>query len=102
MTGKTQRNAKGQFVAGNKGGGRKKMPDEVKKLFTDATPEAAQLLINTMNDAKVPLQLRLDCANRIIERVYGKAAQPLTTSNEEEGLKVLIEIEGASGAGTEA
>ncbi len=93
----TERNSKGQFTVGNKGGGRKKMPEDVKRMFIDATPEAAQLLIDTMNNEKNPLQLRLDCANKIVERVYGKAAQPLTTAEEAEGMKISIEIEGADG-----
>ena len=94
-----QRNEKGRFVAGNKGGGRRKVPDEVKKMFLAATPDATRLLIETMNNEDAPLKIRIDCANTVIERVYGKAAQPLTTADEAESLKVLIEIEGAkSGA----
>lgn len=90
-----KRNAKGQFTKGNTEGGRKKIPEDVRKMFVDATPEAAHLLIETMHNTEAPLKMRIDCANTIIERVYGKAAQPLTTADEAESLKVLIEIEGA-------
>ena len=89
-----ERNEKGQFVQGNKGGGRKKMPEEVKQMFVDATPEAAQLLIDTMKNKATAIQLRIECANKIIERVYGKAAQPLTANEAGESLKVLIEVAG--------
>ena len=96
------RNSKGRFVKGNKAGGRKKIPEEVKQMLLAATPDATQLLIDTMRDEEAALNLRLDCANKIIERVYGKAAQPLTTANEAEGLKVLIEIEGMKDDGVKA
>lgn len=74
---KTERDTKGRFTAGNAGGGRKRLPAEVKEMFKAATPQAAKLLIDTMHDAAVKLETRLDCANRIIERVYGKPTQPI-------------------------
>lgn len=74
---KTDRDGKGRFAAGNKGGGRKKLPDDVKEMFRAATPNATRLLIDTMNDTGADLKLRIDCAERIIERVYGKPTQPI-------------------------
>lgn len=91
-----QRNEKGRFVAGNKGGGRRKVPDEVKKMFLAATPDATRLLIDTMNNEDAPLKIRVDCANTVIERVYGKAAQPLVAAEDTDGLKIRVEIIGES------
>ena len=71
------RNAKGQFVKGNAGGGRKPVPKEVREMLQAATTEAAQLLIDTMRDPEAKQNLRLDCAQEILNRVYGRAAQPL-------------------------
>ena len=50
---------------------------DAKELFKKATPEAAQLLIETVKNEDVKLDVRLDCANRILERVYGKASAPI-------------------------
>lgn len=77
VIGKDERDNKGRFVAGNTGGGRPKMPNEVKEMFKAATPRAAKLLIDMMEDEEQKPELRVDCANKIIERVYGKATQPI-------------------------
>ena len=46
-------------------------------MLTAACPDAVRLLIDTMGDPSVKRDLRIDCANTIIERVLGKAAQPI-------------------------
>lgn len=48
-------------------------------MLTAACPDAVRLLIDTMGDPSVKRDLRIDCANTIIERVLGKAAQPIIT-----------------------
>lgn len=67
----------GRFVAGNKSGGRKKIPDDVKDMLRAASAEAVQLLIDTMRDTDTRRELRVSCAETIIDRVYGKATQPI-------------------------
>lgn len=74
---KPDRDQNGRFLKGNKNGGRKKIPEEVKEMFRDATPAAAKLLIDTMHNENVRLDLRIDCANKILERAYGKPTQPI-------------------------
>lgn len=87
------RDSKGRFMAGNPGGGRKAMPDEVKEMFKAATPMAAQLLINMMQDDEQRPELRVDCANKIIERVYGKPTQPIDSDIDAKGLfEVMIKV----------
>ena len=73
----TERDGRGRFTVGNKGGGRKKIPQEVKEMLKGATREAAQLLITTMKDETVKAELRINCANEILNRVYGKPTQPI-------------------------
>jgi len=72
------RDALWRFVKGGKGiGGRKKIPDEVKRMYKEATPDAARLLIETMNNEKAKIEVRIACAEKIVDRVYGKSAKLL-------------------------
>lgn len=49
-------------------------------MLKAATADAAKLLIDTMNDPAAELKLRVDCAERVLDRVYGKASQPIEGS----------------------
>lgn len=73
------RDNSGKFVKGVSGNpnGRPAMPDEVKEMLKAATPRAAQLLIDVIDDTEQPINLRIDCANKVIERIYGKPNQPI-------------------------
>lgn len=73
----TRRDDKGRFLPGNKSGGRPVVPDDIKGMLKAAVPDAAQLLIDTMMDTETKQELRIKCAETIIERVYGKATQPI-------------------------
>lgn len=44
-------------------------------MFEAALPEAVQLLVNTMNNENTKVELRVQCANTIIDRVMGKPQQ---------------------------
>ncbi len=67
------------FPKGQSGnpGGRPKTDPEVKALLKGATPAAAQLLIQLMEDPDNRPELRKACAESILDRVYGKATQPI-------------------------
>lgn len=71
------RDEKGRFVVGNAGGGRKPVPDEVKEMLVAATPSAVQLLVDMMMDYGAPKDLRVRCAEVILNRVYGRPTQPI-------------------------
>lgn len=83
------RDKAGRFVKGNSGNpkGRVAVSPEVKEMFKSAAPEAVKLLIDTMNDPDVRVDMRVKCAETILERVYGKAVQPI-----EGGLENKVEI----------
>ena len=89
---KTERTANGRFTYGNRGGGRKEIPSDVREKLLAASPDAVKLLVDTMNDKGAELKLRLDCANRIIERVYGKPTQPID-GNLEGKIQILLSDE---------
>lgn len=76
----TRKRGKGRpFEKGQSGnpGGRKKMPEEVKEILRAAAPKAAELLVQMLDDPATPAKLRLQAAETVLDRVYGKASQPI-------------------------
>lgn len=68
--------AKKLFQKGNPGGGRKKIPANIKKAFEEATPEAVQTLIDLMRNSSDD-NVRLKAAKEICDRHLGKPVQPI-------------------------
>ncbi len=65
-----------------KGGGgtpaaKSKIEKETIETLKVATPAAAKLLVETMNNENLKIDVRLDAAKNIIDRVYGKSMQPI-------------------------
>ncbi|MCL2366654.1 MAG: DUF5681 domain-containing protein [Oscillospiraceae bacterium] len=107
---------KGQFRKGKSGnpGGRPPQPKEVKEMLKAATIPAVELLINTMNSEDTKPELRVRCAELLLDRTLGKAVQPLEanvttqtidwgeiTTDELRRLAVLDENQNDSTSGTE-
>ena len=69
----------GQFEKGKSGnpGGRPKMDDETKAILKAAAPEAAKLMVEMMKNPKIQPKLRMQAAEVVMDRVYGKATQPI-------------------------
>ncbi len=67
----------GRFLPGNKSGGRKRLPEESRKILQEAAPDACQLLVQTINDKDARLDLRVKCAMALLDRVYGRPAQSI-------------------------
>lgn len=53
--------------------GRAKVPEEVKAVLKAATPRAAQVLVELMENASP--KIRLAASQTVLDRVYGKATQ---------------------------
>lgn len=53
------------------------MDKAVKEMLKGATTQAAQLLIDLMEDPTAKPELRKACAETILDRVYGKSTQPI-------------------------
>ena len=75
----TGRDENGRFIKGVSGnpGGKPPTPEDVKEMLKASTAPAVKLLVDTMiNDTTKP-ELRVKCAEILIDRVMGKAVQPL-------------------------
>lgn len=68
--------------------GRKPIPQDVKDMLKAATKDAAKLLIDTMKNDSEKIDMRIKCAETILDRVYGKATQPIESDST---VKVILE-----------
>lgn len=74
-----------------RGQGRKKTPPEIKEMFEASCAEAVQLLINTMHDSNAKPELRVQCANEILNRGIGKPLQQTINENINVNLSETLE-----------
>ena len=84
--------------------GRPKETEEQKKEKRDAleilkaaAPDAAALLVSFANDPNVRGDLRIRCAETVMDRVYGRAAQPIDATATAEIRVVLGDAEDFGG-----
>ena len=72
------RDAAGRFLPGVSGNpkGRPRSPDEVRRQLQAAAPEAVRFLVETMNDSAQKPEMRLKCAEAVLDRLYGKTLPP--------------------------
>lgn len=84
--------ATGRFIKGNPGGGRPRMPEELKADFRACAPEALDTILAILRDGDAPHRDRLRAAEIILDRGYGKPVQAVDLSAEgaESGLGVII------------
>ena len=68
--------------------GRKPIPQDVRDMLKAATKDAAKLLIDTMKNDSEKIDMRIKCAETILDRVYGKATQPIESDST---VKVILE-----------
>lgn len=76
----TAKRGKGRpFEKGQSGNpsGRPKVDDETKAILKAAAPDAAKLLVEMMNSTTTGEKVRLQAAQTILDRVCGKATQPI-------------------------
>ena len=65
----------GRFLPGNKSGGRKEMPEDLKGAFRKASPDALRLLVKIVNNEEAKDPDRIRAAEIILDRGYGKPRQ---------------------------
>src|SRR5262245_59917990 len=65
------------FQKGQSGnpGGKRKVPENVGDIARAATPRAIRTLIRIMEYSKASYAVRAYCADKVIDRAYGKAPQ---------------------------
>ncbi len=101
-----QRDARGRALPGNSlnpaGGGRKPLPD----WFKDRGPDALLLLLAAATGqvveidgittaahrdvaANTPPHLRIDAAGRMVDRIYGKAAEHMSVDGQQAITKIV-------------
>lgn len=61
-------------------GGRPKVPEDVKQLWREHTPEAVQKVVSIMRNKRVAPSIQLSAAQTIIERAYGRPSQEVALS----------------------
>lgn len=71
----------------------KQPPEEqARKILVEASPLAARLLLEALQEEDTPRSARLDCAKEVLNRVYGRSQQ-LLPPREEHRLEVVLEEE---------
>ena len=74
---------------------RSKQPpqEQARKILVEASPLAARLLLEALQEEDTPRSARLDCAKEVLNRVYGRSQQLLPPQEEEHRLEVVLEEE---------
>ena len=75
------RDKNGKFVKGNKGGGRKQIPPEIREALTNLIPKSIEKLQSIL-EASEDDKLVLETIKVILDRVYGKPLQSIESKNE--------------------
>jgi len=65
-------------------------PTDIRSLARQQTLPAIRTLTRIMHDADQPGSARVLAANSLLDRGWGKAAQPMTGENGEGGIEVVI------------
>jgi hypothetical protein len=73
------KSGRGRFMPGASAnpGGRRKYSPKVKKALMEGSFAAAQTLCEFVNSPETPPAIRIRAAEAVLDRVYGKAAQPI-------------------------
>lgn len=77
----------GTFAPGWKGGGRPKMPEELKKAFQDRTKDALDTLVDVMKNSDRGSD-RVKAAEAILDRSWGRPVQQID-ANVNDGSTVI-------------
>lgn len=69
------RDEKGRFTSGNKGGGRPRVPEELRSAFQKFSSDALDVLVEIMSSPGAKDADRIRAAEVILDRGWGKAPQ---------------------------
>jgi len=83
---------KGKFKKGNPGGGRPRLPEEIRDAARAASPKAIETLIKIMDNDECNDGERIKAAVAILNRAYGTPAQSVEISGKE-GEPLALKIE---------
>ena len=86
------RDKAGRFVKGKSGnpGGKPRVPETVKSALLAASPDAAQMLIQIMNDQAARPEVRVKCAETILDKVFGKSFQVIADQGNDGHLQEIL------------
>jgi hypothetical protein len=73
--------------------GRPKIPAEIREMARAASPDALQALIDVMKDSEAPHAARVTAADKILDRAWGKPAQPIDGDGQGGGMELIHRIE---------
>ena len=69
-----------------------KISDEVSEKLLSAMNDVVKLFTDTMNDKNAKIELRINCAKEIMERIYGKSTLPLEKEFGDKPFEVEITV----------
>src|SRR3954464_6163615 len=72
--------------------GRPKIPAEIREMARAASPDALQALIDVMKDRGAPHSARVTAADKILDRAWGKAAQPIDGDGQGRAMQLVHRI----------
>lgn len=70
--------------------GRAKIPEDAKAMLKAATPAAVKLLVDTLNNSNEKTETRVKCAETVLDRVYGKANQPIDLGGDIPKIEIVL------------
>ena len=70
--------------------GRPKIPEDARAMLKAATPAAVKLLVDTLNNSNEKTETRVKCAETVLDRVYGKANQPIDFGGELPKIEIVL------------
>ena len=80
----------GRFVKGYGGGGRKKLPDDLKSAFRACGPDALAVLKRILLDEEAKHSDRIRCAEIILDRGFGKPVQAVDLETQTSDVGVVL------------
>lgn len=95
--GRIIRDEKGRFLKGmtTTGGGRKAIPQEVRKILECATVDAAEFLVNVIKNENEKTEHRIRASEIVMDRIWGKVKQQVDATIES-NITTQIDLSGLS------